>query len=108
MMWLVEYAHNDVPPDGRKRRRFNTFYLGVPDQALAWQIAERYIELIRQQHPRAALYAVRQVDNPWEWAITHASALTKITGWAIAGVRMGIVAVLALAAGCVAELFLVP
>jgi hypothetical protein len=43
-----------------------------------------------------------------EWAIAHASALTKITGWAIAGVRMGIVAVLALAAGCVAELFLVP
>jgi hypothetical protein len=81
---------------------------GVPDQALAWQISEGYIELIRQQHPHAALYAVRQVDNPWEWAITHASALTKVTGWAIAGVRMGIVAVLALAAGCVAELFLVP
>ena len=47
-MWLVEYAHNDAPPDGRKRRRFETFYLGVPDQALAWQIAERYIELVRQ------------------------------------------------------------
>jgi hypothetical protein len=47
MMWLGEYAHNDVPPDGRVRRQFNTFYLGAPDQALVWQIAERYIELIR-------------------------------------------------------------
>ena len=37
----------DVPPDGRVRRQFNTFYLGAPDQALVWQIAERYIELIR-------------------------------------------------------------
>ena len=55
MMWLVEYAHNDVPPDGRVRRQFNTFYLGAPDQALVWQIAERYIELIRQQHPRRPL-----------------------------------------------------
>jgi hypothetical protein len=71
MMWLVEYAHCDVLPDGRKQRRFNTFYLGVPDQALTWQIAERYIELIGQQHPHAALYAVRQVDNSWERAITE-------------------------------------
>jgi hypothetical protein len=51
MVWLVEYADNDVPPDGRVRRQFNTFYLGAPDQALVWQIAKRYIELIRQQHP---------------------------------------------------------
>ncbi len=55
MMWLVEYAHNDVPLDGRKRRQFNTFYLGAPDQALVREIAERYIELIRQQHPHAGL-----------------------------------------------------
>jgi hypothetical protein len=108
MMWLVEYAHNDVPPDGRMRRRFETFYLGVPDQALAWQIAERYIELVRQQHPRAALYAVRQADNPWERATMRGDALTRITGWVVAGMRMGILAALALAAGCVAVLFLVP
>jgi len=107
-MWLVEYAHNDERPDGRKRRRFNTFYLGVPDQALAWQIAERYIELVRQQHPYAALYAVRQTDSPWEPAITTDGAMTRITGWAIAGTRMGVAAALAVAAGCVAELFFVP
>ena len=105
MMWLVEYAHNVVPPDGRKRRRFTKFYLGAPDQALAWQIAERYIELIRQQHPHAALYAVRQIDSPWEWAIP---AGARTTGWAVAGVRMAIVAALALAVGLVAGLFLVP
>jgi|SRR6476619_2610219 hypothetical protein len=108
MMWLVEYAHNDVPPDGRVRRQFNTFYLGVPDHALAWQIAERYIELVRQQHPHAALYAVRQTDSPWESAITSAGAMTRITGWAIAGTRIGVAAALAVAAGCVAELFFVP
>ena len=106
MMWLVEYAHNDEPPDGRKRRQFNTFYLGVPDQALAWLIAERYIEIIRQQHPRAALYAVRQVDSPW--GRMPAGAMTRITGRAVAVARLAIVATLALAAGCVAELFLVP
>jgi hypothetical protein len=108
MMWRIEYAHNDVPLDGRKRRRFNTFYLGVPDQALAWQIAERYIELIRQQHPHAGLYAVQQIDSPWERAITRAGAMTKITGWAVAGARTGIVTALVLVASCVAELFLVP
>ena len=75
---------------------------GVPDQALAWQIAERYIELVRQQHPYAALYAVRQTDSPWEPAITTAGAMTRITGWAIAGTRMGVAAALAVAAGCVA------
>ena len=106
MMWLVEYAHNDEPPDGRKRRQFNTFYLGVPDQALAWLIAERYIEIIRQQHSRAALYAVRHIDSPW--GRVPAGAMTRITGRAVAVARMAIVAALALAAGCVAELFLVP
>ena len=105
MMWLVEYAYNDVPPDGRKRRRLNTFYLGVPDQALAWQIAKRYIELTRQQHPHAALYAVRQIDSPWERAIP---AGARTAGWAVAGVRMAIVVALALAVGCVAGLFHVP
>ena len=104
-MWLVEYAHNDVPPDGGKRRQLDTFYLGVPDQALAWQIAERYIELIRQQHPHATLYAVRQIDSPWERPIP---AGTRTTGWTVAGVRMAMVATLALAAGCIAGLFLVP
>jgi hypothetical protein len=107
MMWLVEYAHNDAPADGRKRRRFETFYLGVPDQALAWQIAERYIALVRQQHPCAALYAVRQTEDPWVQMTTRGSALTRITGWVVAGARMGILAALALAAGCVATLFLV-
>jgi hypothetical protein len=107
MMWLVEYAHNDAPPDGRKRRRFETFYLGVPDQALAWQIAERYIEIVRKQHPRAALYAVRQTEDPWVQMTTRGGALTRIAGWVVAGTRMGILAALALAAGCVATLFLV-
>jgi hypothetical protein len=38
---------------------------------------------------------------------TRGSALTRITGWVVAGARMGILAALALAAGCVATLFLV-
>jgi hypothetical protein len=37
-----------LPPDGRKRSRFNTFFLGVSDQTPAWQIAERFIEFLRQ------------------------------------------------------------
>jgi hypothetical protein len=107
MMWLVEYAHNDAPADGRKRRRFETFYLGVPDQALAWQIAERYIELVRQQHPCAALYAVRQIEDPWVQATIRGDALTRITACVMAGTRMGILAGVALAAGCLAVCFLV-
>ena len=85
MMWLVEY-----------------------DQALVWQIAERYIELSGSSTPTPP-------STPCDRPIvrgngqSHPLVLpTTITGRATASIRMGVAAALAVAAGCVAELFFVP